>query len=110
MRWRLVSSMKTEYSLRALISLSRAPNRPASGPDMPASKRGFCRSNAASSVEPERGRPEMKCMVAKARSRPRVRIMPLAADTDILAMLTDRSCQFGTLNDYGSQYFLGHVG
>jgi hypothetical protein len=39
---------------------SSAPNRPASGPDIPASKRGFCRSEAASEVDPERGRPEMK--------------------------------------------------
>jgi hypothetical protein len=31
-----------------------------SEPDMPAWKRGFCRSSAASSVEPERGSPEMK--------------------------------------------------
>jgi hypothetical protein len=31
---------------------------------MPASKRGFWRNNAASKVEPERGRPEMKWMVA----------------------------------------------
>src|ERR1700744_1160836 len=27
---------------------------------MPAEKRGFCRNSAASRVEPERGRPEMK--------------------------------------------------
>ena len=33
---------------------------PASGPLMPAWKRGFCRSNAASKVEPERGNPEIK--------------------------------------------------
>ena len=56
--------MNIENSLRALISLSRAPNSPASGPDMPASKRGFCRNSAASRVEPDRGRPEMKWMAA----------------------------------------------
>ena len=82
MRWRLASSMNTEYSLRALISPSRAPNNPASGPDIPASKLGFCRSNAASNVEPERGKPEMKWMAAKASSRPKVRTMPLDADIE----------------------------
>jgi hypothetical protein len=34
---------------------------PATGDDMPAWKRGFFRRIAASSVEPDRGRPEMKC-------------------------------------------------
>ena len=28
---------------------------------MPACSAGFCRNNAASRVEPERGKPEMKC-------------------------------------------------
>lgn len=55
-----VSSRNTGNSLRALIPRSKAPKSPASGPDIPASKCGFCHSNAASRVEPERGRPEVK--------------------------------------------------
>ena len=69
--------MNIENSLRALISPSKAPNRPASGPDIPAANRGFCRSNAANRVDPERGSPEMKWMAAIPRlpepTRPRCR-------------------------------------
>ena len=40
--------------------------RPGAG--HPASKRGFCRSSAANSVDPDRGRPEMKCSAVTAQS------------------------------------------
>ena len=56
------------YLVRALIWESKASNRPANGPDMPAWKRGFCCSRAANSVEPDRGRPEMKCRAVTALS------------------------------------------
>ena len=74
--------MNTEYSLRALISPSSAPNSPASGPDIPASNRGFCRSNAESSVEPERGKPEMKWMDAMGAFLPNVRTAALSASPE----------------------------
>ncbi|MNL89630.1 hypothetical protein D3C87_2200770 [compost metagenome] len=47
-------------SLPALNWLSIDENRLPTGDVMPAWKRGFCRSRAASNVDPERGRPEMK--------------------------------------------------
>ena len=52
--------MNTAPSLRALVTLSMALNKLPTGLVMPAENRGFCRSKAANSVEPERGRPEMK--------------------------------------------------
>ena len=52
--------MNTAASLRWLVSRSMALNRLPTGLVMPAEKRGFCRSSAASRVEPERGRPAMK--------------------------------------------------
>ena len=56
------SSMNTAASLRGLVTLQHGVEQLPTGLVMPAEKRGFCRSNAASSVEPERGRPEMKWM------------------------------------------------
>ncbi|MNF92817.1 hypothetical protein D3C84_754730 [compost metagenome] len=47
-------------SLPALNWPSIEENRLPTGLVMPAWKRGFWRSKAASSVEPERGKPEMK--------------------------------------------------
>jgi hypothetical protein len=38
-----------------------APNNGANALDIAAWKRGFWRNKAASKVEPERGKPEMKC-------------------------------------------------
>jgi hypothetical protein len=39
---------------------SRLPHGIATGLVTPATNRGFCRDNALSSVEPHRGKPEMK--------------------------------------------------
>jgi hypothetical protein len=47
--------------LRALVSFSIARKSAWTGLLMPEEKRGFCRKSAASSVEPERGSPDMKC-------------------------------------------------
>ena len=90
-RW--VSSMNIENSLRALISPSRAPNRPASGPVIPASNRGFWRSSAASKVEPERGRPEMKWMDAMGAPLPKLRPLALGAESRQLMPKTLRVCR-----------------
>lgn len=47
----------------------RFSNRDATGLDIPAWNRGFCRRIAAVSVEPERGSPDMKCMASVPASR-----------------------------------------
>ena len=49
-------------SLPAPNWLSMPVKRAPTGLVMPAWKRGFWRSNAANSVEPDRGNPEMKCI------------------------------------------------
>src|SRR5580658_548191 len=54
--------MKTAVSLRRLIVPSSAMYMAPTGLVIPAWKRGFCRRIAASSVDPERGSPEMKCI------------------------------------------------
>ena len=58
----MASSRKTAVSFCGLMALSSVVTRPPTGPVIAAAKRGFCRSSPASSVEPERGRPEMKWM------------------------------------------------
>src|SRR5271166_4739069 len=59
----MASSMNAVPSLRWLVSLSIARKSEKTGLLMPAEKRGFCRSSAARSVEPARGRPEMKSVL-----------------------------------------------
>jgi hypothetical protein len=52
--------MNTAASLRRLIAPWSAMNSAPTALVIPASKRGFCRRMAPSSVDPERGSPEMK--------------------------------------------------
>ena len=60
MRARCASSTMVESSDPAETCAITPSNSEATGLDMPAWKRGFCRRIAAVSVEPARGRPEMK--------------------------------------------------
>jgi len=52
----------TEKAGAALISLCSTPTSAATGLVIAAENRGFCFRMALSSVEPERGNPEMKCI------------------------------------------------
>jgi hypothetical protein len=64
---------------------------------MPAEKRGFCLRSAASSVEPERGRPEMKCSRfcigegAKKKAASMRRLTPIVLCADCQAAFAARA-------------------
>src|SRR4051812_37252447 len=60
MRARCASLTMVESSLPAETCPMTPSNSEATGLDMPALKRGFCRSIAEKSVDPARGRTEMK--------------------------------------------------
>ena len=60
MRARCASLTMVESSVPAETWAMTPSNSEATGLDMPAWKRGFCRRIAAVSVEPARGRPDMK--------------------------------------------------
>jgi hypothetical protein len=56
--------MNTAVSLRRLIDFSSATYIDPTGLVIPAWKRGFCRKIPANRVVPDRGRPEMKWILA----------------------------------------------